>query len=243
VVVESAAADFFEARVLEVTADRVRVQVLASGDTRKVALGDVYRLDAARALAVGEPGICKLDKEWCACRVVTVSKGELEVETADGDKSKISAAQVIAPTAVTVLNIERRFTRARERREFTAALRAAGRPRAPSGWKASPQEAVIARTDDGWYAATVFELGKTEHRVRWKGSGRISDVGVHDVVPLSHTTLAVKRGEFALARPLSPASPWQPVQLESVADNDVVGRDADGVRRTIALEDLVPVRP
>jgi len=243
VVIEATAAEFFEARVLEVKGDRARVEAKGRGETRSVALGDLYRIVPGSALKAGSWSICKLGQQWQACRVKATSGAELEVETSDGKVSRIDRARALVPTPVTELNIKHQFARARDREEFDHALAKAGAPRAPKGWKPAPSEQVLGRTDDGWFSGRIHELGKHELHVRWQATGRISELGPANVVPLSSPAVVFKRGEFVLSRPVSPASPWVPMRIESATDTELVVRDVDNERHTLSTVDAVPFAP
>jgi len=194
-------------------------------------------------LKKGAWAICKIDDDWRACRVKATSGAELEIETSDRKDSRIDRSRALVPTPVTELNIKRAFERANDRTEFERALTKAGAPRAPKGWKPIPGEQVLGRTDEGWFSGRIHELGKHELRVRWQATGRVSELGSADVVPLTSPDVVFKRGGFLLSRPVSPASPWQPVRIESVHEAEVVVRGADNERRTLSTVDVVPFIP
>jgi len=242
VVVEPAAAEFFEARVLELQGDRVRVQMAANGDTKLVALSDVYRLrPPTRNFSRGDFVICKPSgSTWSACRVESSESG-LTITNAEGKEGRVAPTDAIAPSAVTELNIRRRFDRAEERAEFERGLVRAGSPVAPAGWKPGPSERVLARLEAGWFAGSIHELGKKEVRVAWQGNDRITDVAITELVPAPPYSVQFHKGDYALVRPLAPSGAWQPMRIESTAENEVVLRDAAANKRSVAPSDLVPL--
>jgi hypothetical protein len=144
---------------------------------------------------------------------------------------------------VTELNIKHRFARARDRDEFDQALAKVGAPRAPKDWKPAPSEQVLGRTEDGWFSGRIYELGKHELSVRWQATSRISELAAADVVPLSSPGVVFRRGEFVLTRPVSPASPWVPMRIESVTEAELGARDVDNERHTLSTVDVVPFAP
>src|ERR1700742_428260 len=72
VVVEKAAAEFFEARVLSVNGASLKVQTSAEGEPVVVARSDAYRIErAAQPFAANAAAICRTaPARWEPCRVV-----------------------------------------------------------------------------------------------------------------------------------------------------------------------------
>lgn len=240
VVVEAEAAEFFEARVLEVSSDRAKVQ-LASGESRSVAAGDMYRIGAAGSVKPGQLGICNLGAaEWVGCRV-RASGADLEVVVPGKGTRHVASGAVLTPTSVTELNIQRHFERAKDREDFEHELSRAGAPRAPEGWKASPAEHVLVRIDGAWYSGSVAELGKKAIKIELSGSSRVTELPRSEVIPAPPYTPPPRKGELALARPLSLSSPWTPVRVESATDAEIVVKDVAGARRSSSASELVPL--
>ena len=240
VVVEAEAAEFFEARVLEVTADRAKVQLLG-GDSRSVAQSDMYRIDVPAAPKPGQLGICRVaPSEWLACRVLTVGS-DLEVSVVGKGPKHLAPSEIIAPTSVTELNIRRQFERSKDREGLTHDLSLAGAPRAPDAWKPNPREQVLARIEHAWFSGSVIELGKRELRIQLSQGSRSTELPRADVIPAPPYLPPPRRGEFALARPFSPSDAWVAVRVESAVESEIVVRDATGARRSLTPADLVPL--
>lgn len=242
-VVESSAAEFFEARVLEIDAQRARVQVLPKNDTKEVSSSDLYRIGETREdLKQGALAICRTaESEWSGCRVEVSSGESLEVTTASGERKSIPRADVLAPSSVTELNLRRRFERTQQRSAFEAALGGARAPRPPAGYRPDAGARVLVRVDGAWYAAKVFEIDREDLRVTWFGTGRVSDVDRKDVIPMPPYSGSLRRGDFALGRPLEPARAWSPVRVERVNGSEITVKQADGSERALTTADLVPL--
>jgi hypothetical protein len=242
VVVESSAAEFFEARVLELDGERARVQVLPKNDTKQVELGDLYRIGETNTLASGALAICRTaENAWNGCRVQRANEHSLEITTDSGKSASIPRVDALVPSSVTELNLRRRFERTQQRSEFEAALGGARAPRPPPGYRPDAGARVLVRLDGGWFAAKVFEIDREDLRVRWVGSGRISDVDRKDVIPMPPYSNSFRRGDFALGRPLEPARAWLPVRVEKVTGAEIRVKDVDGSERSLTSADLVPL--
>lgn len=242
-VVESSAAEFFEARVLEIDSTVARVQVLPKNDTKEVATSDLYRVsDTREELKRGALAICRIaESEWVGCRVETPSSELLRVATATGEKKSVPRADVLVPSSVTELNLRRRFERTQQRSEFEAALGGARSPKPPAGYRPDAGARVLVRVDGVWYAAKVFEIDREDLRVTWFGTRRISDVDRKDVIPMPPYSTSFRRGDFALGRPLEPARAWSPVRVERVNGAEITVKHADGSERALTSADLVPL--
>lgn len=242
-VVESSAAEFFEARVLEIDSTRARVQVLPKNDTKEVAISDLYRVSNAREeLKRGALAICRTgESEWVGCRIDATASESVEISTATGEKKSLPRSDVLAPSSVTELNLRRRFERTQQRTDFEAALGGARAPKPPAGYRPDAGARVLVRLDGGWYAAKVFEIDREDLRVTWVGTGRISDVDRKDVIPMPPYSTSFRRGDFALGRPLEPARAWLPVRVERVNGGEITVKQADGSERSVTNADLVPL--
>jgi hypothetical protein len=244
VVVEQAAAQFYEAQVLEVAADLLRVQTTNGQQSMTVAVGDAYRLPPPpAAYQPGQYVICSHQPQrWTACRFERMH-GELVVAASvDGKTHRLDQQQVLAPTAVTALNLRRHFERAEHRAEFVRAVETAGAPQGSPGWRASQNERVLGYRDGAWYSATVHELDDDVVYVKWRGDGRVAELAPQHVVPEPPYQPGPCRGGYALARPASAAEPWQPVRVEGVREDVIAVVDVDGKRRSLPARDLVPLR-
>jgi ribosomal protein L24 len=243
VVVEQAAAQFYEGQVLEVMEDRLRVQTIEGQQSKTVALPDVYRLPPPPgALQPSELAICSpAERRWLPCRVQRTDAAIVIVADAEGKSHRLQRERVIVPTAVTALNLRRHFERAQRRAQFVAAVKSAGRPKIPRGWRPAPRERVLGYRGVGWYSATIHELDDDALYVKWTADGRVTELRSENVIPEPPHEPGPQRGHYALARPLTPAKPWQPVRVHSVKGDVVVVSDADGARQSLPSRDLVPL--
>jgi hypothetical protein len=244
VVVESNAAEFFEARVLEIESEDARVQVLPKNDIKRVALSDLYRVaDSRTEMKAGAFAICRVaEMEWMGCRIQAARADAVEIFTVNGKTTSIPRADVLTPSSVTQLNLEKRFERTKQRSEFESALGSAA-PRAPAGYRPDAGALVLVRVEGKWYSAKVFEIDREDLRVRWPSTGRINDVDRKDVVPSPPYPTSVKRGEFVLVRPLEPARAWPPARVERVDGTEIAVKDAEGSERQVTTSDIVPLVP
>ncbi|HEX3593961.1 MAG TPA: hypothetical protein VHU80_02635, partial [Polyangiaceae bacterium] len=175
VVVERAAADFFEARVLSVSKESLKLQTTAEGDPVTVALNDAYRLPKApQVFLPGSSAICgAAPSRWVPCKVIHSGATAMEVELANGDRRSLAAERLIRPGPVTVLDIDRHFELLAARKRFGETALAAGHPRRPSGWRPVPHEPILARRGHDWYAAHAVQLlADGGESVVWETSGR-----------------------------------------------------------------------
>jgi hypothetical protein len=244
VVVEAAAARFFEAQVLEVKGDQLRVQSAELRESVLVSASDVYRLPApSREVHPGDPAICNATAgTWVACQVLAVDAHGIDVQLLEGDRRRLDRTVVLAPTDLTAMNLRRSFERSSARAAFRTAVMRAGRPHAPAGWKPSPRQRVLGLRDPVWYSATIHEIDDDQIFVRWDVDGRISELGPSDVAPEPPYEPPPAHGQYVLVRPPASGQPWKPVRIESVDADVWVVVDVDGERRTVAARDLVPLR-
>jgi hypothetical protein len=246
VIVERAAAEFFEARVLSVSGSSLKVQTSAEGEPLVVASGDAYRVGKPTvAYAAGAAAICKVARtRWEACRVVRANAASVDVELGSGENSTLDPVAVVLPGPVTVLNIERQFELLGARQRFARAALAAGHPRRPSGWNPEPREPLLARKDSDWYSAHAAELlADGGERVVWEGSARGEALPASYVVPIPPYEHTFTRGDFALVHPATAGQAWERVRIEGLGPDEAVIVGADGQRRRLQARGLVPLTP
>jgi hypothetical protein len=244
VVIETAAAQFYEGQVLDAAGTELRVQTAEQEGTITVSAADAYRLPAViREHRPEDYVICSpAPGKWTACQVERVEPGTVVAVTVDERLHRLAPDRVLVPTALTSLNLRRRFQRARERHVFVRAVKEAGPPRAPQGWSPGPREQVLGYRESAWYAATVNELEDDGPYLRWSADGRVTKVAPEHVVPEPPYQPGVQRGQYALVRPPVAAGAWQPVRVASVGPDAIVVADVDGNRRSVAARDVVPLR-
>jgi hypothetical protein len=246
VVVERATAEFFQGRVLSVSAGSLKVQTTDEGEPVLVAASDAYRVPPdPHVFAAGDPAICcEGEARWVACRITKVSGGLLTADLGSGAERSIEPARVLAPGAVTALNLQRYFEAVESRRRFEASARAAGDPARPPGWLPDPGEPVLARRSGDWYSARVQQaLEDRGVRVVWEGDAHPEALGGGDVVPAPPGQRLVLRGEFALIKPKAPALPWERVRVDATGPEEAVIVGMDGLRRRVPIRRLIPLTP
>lgn len=240
VVIESAAAEFFEGRVTEADSDRLRVQRLGDGESLSVSAADAYRLPSTTTPAPGL-AICKSgDAGWVACRVESIGGARVRAHDVRDRPLELATEHVLTPNAVTELNLRHAFARSRRHADFERAVTRAGRPRPPAGWRPGPRERVLASDGTGWYSARIRELEDERVHVVWKADERVTELPRGEVVPEPPYRRTPARGQIVLVRPRVAAGPWAPVRVVATSGSIVV-EDADGSRRTVAARDVVPL--
>jgi hypothetical protein len=244
VVVEATAARFYEAQVLEVNGDQLRVQSSEAPGSVLVPASNAYRLPPADCTFDSQaPVVCSpRPGKWVACQVRRSDPDAVEVTTVEGDRHRLSCQAVLVPSGLTALNLRRSLERAAARDRFLAAVARAGRPGAREGWKPAPREHVLGQRAAAWYSAAIHELEDDRVFVRWDADGRISEIGLLDVVPDPPYEPPPVRGQHALLRPSSTGQAWTPVRVEFVDADAFSVLDVEGQRRTVPARDLVPLR-
>ena len=246
VVVERAAAEFFQGRVLSSSGGSLKVQTSEDGEPVMVAASDAYRIPPVpHAFSPGDPAICsEQDARWVACRIRRAVGNQFEVDLGGTEEKILDAHRVLAPSEVTVLNLKRYFEAVESRRRFEETARAAGAPARPPAWLPEAGEPVIARRDGDWYSARV--LVPLEHRgvrVVWESDEHPESLPADAVVPAPPGQRLVLRGEFAMTRPRSPSMPWERVRVDATGPEEAVVVGIDGQRRRVGIRRLVPLGP
>jgi hypothetical protein len=246
VVVERAAAEFFQARVLSVSDATIRVQTSDDGEPVVVARSDAYRVPPPNhAFAVSDPAICaERGAHWSPCRIAAEDPGGFSVVLDTGAATHLDRLAVLVPSAVTALNIVRHFDATVAHRRFDAEARAAGSPLRPAGWIPVRREPVIAGRHGEWFSAHVAELLEDGGvRVVWDGEEHSDAVPGDQVVPGPPVSRGQPRTEFALARPASVSEPWERVRIEAIGPDQAVVVGVDGTKRRLEVRGLVPLVP
>jgi hypothetical protein len=241
VVVEPAAAHFFEGTVLSVEGDRLRVQKADTGDAVTVALSDVYLLPSHQLLETPGFAVCERGpRDWTGCRVEAIRGETFQVLDPTGVRIEIARSHVLKPSPVTVLNVKRQFERASTRAEFVRSSVKAGNPHVPSNWKPSAGERVLALSNGEWYSAHVREFEDDGVYVRW-ADNRISKVVTTDVAPEPPYTSELRRGDYVLVRPTSPSQPWTRQLVRSTSTGEVRVQNVEGDVRALSQRDVAPL--
>ena len=244
VLVESSAANFYEAQVLGVETSKLRVQALPSGDTALIPVSDVYRLsDKPSQLPHPSLAICSSQKErWFGCTITSADGGGAEVSDIDGLTYRLSWNQIIQPNALTELNLKRLFDKANEQHDFEQELTHAGAPNTTPGWRPLPGKAVLARIEGKWWSAIVVSEKREKFRVKFLGSDRQLEVEHADLASEPPYPMEIsQKSRFALLRPTNPNLPWSTVRLVSVDSLESVIESVGSKRRTVPVRDICPL--
>jgi hypothetical protein len=243
VVVEKTAAQFVTGRVIARQGDTLRVQGAGDGPSIAARAAEVYRLPSRFSAHPGDLAICGLGSDrWVGCRIESVSTGQLVVTDVDEHGHRVSPADVLAPNELTGLNLQRYFARATERRRFLREAEQAGVPRPPAEWRPRPHERVLGARAGRWYSGKLREVGSERVYVVWQADERVAELGRAELVPEPPYEFSPHRGSFVLARPLSPADPWERVRVEAVLSSErlqVVNVNEE--RRDLSVGDVIPL--
>lgn len=245
VVVEVEAAQFFEARVLGVDKNRVKLERNAGAEPLIVSLGDVYRVPSDTPLRQsGQYGICHFEARWRGCRVEALSPPELVVHLLDGNSEKLAPVNTISASPSTELNLRRAFSRAREQAAFKSEAARAGLPVAPEGFRPSTGLRVVAhRLDDSWQSGIVRSVGKEGVVVSFSPDDVQETLGSVRLLPDPTPPSALSHLDFVLLRPASPAEPWRVGRVIAAVDRSVRVAGVDGVERSVNFRDVLRLEP
>jgi hypothetical protein len=244
VLVESSAAHFYEARVLSEEPNRLRVQAVPSGDTAFVQIADTYRLPAASAhFAPHSLAICNLDREhWVGCKIAAVTANGATVNDINQVSYHLPLSQILAPNALTELNLKRLFDKAAEQREFEHDMAKAGSPRQVPGWQPGPGKSIVAKVDNKWWLSVIVAEKHGKLRIKFAGTDRVMDVLHSEVAPEPPYPMEVsQKSKIALIRPANASQSWLPVRLISVDALEALVEDLARGRRTVPVRDVCPL--
>jgi hypothetical protein len=246
VVVEQTAAHFFEGQVLAADGARLRVQAVDGSDSLSVAAIDVYRLPPlARDLAPGTLAICGRPSDWIPCRVGRSTGAVLSASSAAGEAFEVPRERVLAPSALTDLNLKRYFARSEAELDFSRSAASAGEPRQEPGWHPAKHERLLAKVGSDWFTAYVRELGDDGVVVTLSVAERVATVPSSALAPEPPSSFAAElhRGDFVLVRPDTPSEPWARRLVRAVNPSELKLSDAAGGVRTASPREVVPLRP
>ncbi len=245
VVVEQTAAQFFEGRVLAVTAGHLRVQAAGANESSNVVASDVYRLPPephelqARSLA-----ICGQADVWLPCRVQNVTESRVRASSAAGVQFELPRERVLTPSALTELNLRRFFERNEAELSFTRSAERAGDPHPEPGWHPRAHERVLVKLGGEWFTGSVHELDD-DAAIVILSSGRSVSAPFSTLAaePPSSLVSELRRGDFVLLRPESPSQPWPRWQIRAVNDKEIKLSAADGSLRSASVRDVLLLKP
>lgn len=249
VVVEQAAGEFYQGKVLGVDAGTLKVQRV-EGDVVDVPRSDAYPISApATEPRPGSYAVCRRGEDlWESCRVVRREAEHFRVEDLQGRERRVLPEGVLEPTPLTRGNLERRFEQARASRSFQKAAQRAGKPRAPAAWRPGPRERVLALWEGQWFSARVIRIRDDGSvRVRWDRDGREAELNRRYTIPEPPYDELPRAEQFALLRPPTVSRPWSPVRVKRVDPRrelkiqEFVVENELGRTQRAAARDLVPL--
>ena len=246
VVVEQAAAEFFEGRVLGVVGDQLRVQASGGNDSLNVVASDVYRLPPEpRELVVNALVICGHGETWLPCRVQKLAADSVTASAATGEGFELPRERVLVPSALTELNLKRYFARKELELGFARSALHAGNPRPEPGWHPGLRERVLVQLGADWFTGYVHELGDDSAVITLNAGERRATVAMSALAaePPSAFTAELRHGDFVLLRPETAADPWARWQVRTVDGIEIRLVDASGAQHTASVRDIVPLRP
>jgi hypothetical protein len=246
VVVEQAAAQFFEGRVLAVVGDQLRVQAAGDNDSVKVAASDVYRLPPEpRELSVRALAICGRGAAWVPCRAQQVDGATVTASAANGEAFELARDHLLLPSPLTELNLKRYFERSEAQLSFERDARQAGEPHPDASWHPSLRERLLVKSDPDWFTGYVRELGDDTATVALNAGRRTLTVPVSALAPEPPTSVVadLRRGDFVLFRPDTASQPWARWQIRAVNDAEIKLVDSGGALKSASVRDVVLLRP
>jgi hypothetical protein len=244
VLVESNAAQFYEARVITEATQQLRVQAMPSGDTALVQAADTYRLPTQPVqLAPQSLAICNVDRgRWIGCRIASTQPGGARAYDADGNSYDIAWSQIVLPNPLTELNLRRLFDKAGERHDFDRDMAKAGPPYPVPGWQPIGGRSVLARIDGKWWLSVVVSSKHGMIRVRLAGVDRTIEVDRSDIAPEPPYPMDVlQKSHLALLRPAGVGQAWSSVRLVSIDQLEAVVEDVSRGRRVVPVRDVCPL--
>ena len=246
VVAEQSAAQFFEGRVLAVDGERLRLQAAGSSDSLNVVASDVYRLPpAVHELTPNMLAICGRGEAWLPCRLTAISGAALQARAATGEEFSLTRERLLVPSALTELNLRRYFARSESEQAFLNAAERAGEPRAEPGWRPAFRERLLVKVGTQWFTGYVREFDGETALVTLSSGERSATVPLSALAaePPSAFAGELRRGDFVLFRPESPAQPWPRMQVRALNDAELKLADAAGTVKSATVRDVIPLRP
>lgn len=219
---------------------------------------DAHAVTRETAKQGGEHGICKVEitgragasPAWHACEITGGAGGKLRVRDAYGNRHTVAPDEVVLPDPPVREGIATYLATEKRHREFDEAIDKAGRPHRPPEWDPTEgQRVVVHFVGPSWYGGEILEHKRDKRKVRVRYDGGTwddRDLSPLEVAPVPSTALPVRVGGYALVRPDEPTERWEPVRVERVEGDTVVGVDRDDVERRIPNDRLIPlvaVRP
>jgi hypothetical protein len=220
----------------------MRVDAPIGAEPSWIASADAYAPGLKTPPAAGSYAICQRRDAWLPCQIDGVDGGRVQAHDASGRTLDVGLAQLIAPRAMTELNLKRHFQSAAGRKAFEAAVAVAGSPPRADGWLPMPRSGVIARREGRYYSAEIYEFDEEVPRVRFALDGRVTEIPVSELYPEPPYDLGqLRRGDFVLRRPPGPPEPWQPVQVRSLGNAELRVANLEGEVAAVPVRDVIPL--
>jgi len=106
-------------------------------------------------------------------------------------------------------------------------------------------ERLLVKLGADWFTGYVRELGDDGAQVTLSTAQRSATVSLSALAPEPPSSFVgeLRRGDFVLVRPETPADPWPRYQIRSVNDKELKLGDAGGALKTTTMREVVPLRP
>jgi hypothetical protein len=243
VVAEYASASFVEGTVTAVGREALTLVEQDGGQSRQVDPANAYRLGGPTKTdwKAGDLAICHAGSgRWRGCRVEVSSPSELSVTDDKGEKATLAPGELLVPTALTKLNLERAFARVERARAFAKGAQEVGTLYRPPEWKPRAGEGVIVRNGSSYVAATVSEARATLLLVQSSGGEKARAVAPEDVWPEPPVDASLTPGGYACLRPKPGEQTWRIVRVDAVRDAKADVSLATGEQTTAEQKNLLP---
>jgi hypothetical protein len=156
----------------------------------------------------------------------------------------LSRDRLLVPSALTELNLRRYFARSESEQAFLHAAEHAGEPRPEPGWRPAVRERLLVKIGPEWFTGYVRELDSDTAQVTLSSGQRSATVPLSalSAEPPSSFVSELRRGDFVLVRPESPAQPWPRLQVRALNDTELKLADAAGLSRSATVREVIPLR-
>ena len=192
-------------------------------------------------LREGSFAVCRMaEARWRGCRIEAVGT-EIKVVDDDALYADLTWRDILAPTAVTELNVRQKFERNAKRRAFREGAKNAGRPRMPSGWRPTLNERVLAERDGSWMSAEVRGSRKGSVRIQWDSDHRSTDTTESALSPEPPVDFVPTVGIYVLTRPSAGARAWSIMRVETAGERELGLSNEVGDRFQLPARDVVPL--
>jgi hypothetical protein len=178
---------------------------------------------------------------WVGCRVEGAKDSSVNVSDEDGRRAELGLDNVLAPSAVTELNLRQGFERAAKRRAFLDDLQKAGAPSAGKRWAPRPRDQVLVLVGGAYVSARVVKLKRDVVFAVVEGEGKEErSFPRGEVFPQPPVIYTPQAGMFACMRPPPGERAWPVVRIEGLSGGKASVSDMQGNKRSVDPRELVP---